>query len=429
MSKFDIIEHQVPCSYIREYPRGLASDQEDQLYLSVKQYKPRSNPEPRPGDITIIGAHANGFAKEVYEPLWDDLLQTLEQTNSPFRVRSIWIADVAHQGESYAMNEDKLGDDPHWNDHARDLAHLVNLHRKEMPRPIFGLGHSMGGCQLVNLALAHPRLLTGLILLDPVIQAPSKEHDAGGPSLAAMSTFRRDIWPSRDDAEKSFKKSPFYQAWDPRVLNLWVQYGLRSGPTLLHPSAKPPHVVLATPPAHEVHTFLRPNFAGYGASKGVPVDRNTHADLDETSSLSYPFYRPEANITFDKLGELRPPVLYVSGGTSQVSHPKLDQQRLNVTGAGRGGSGGAKEGRVQLVTLEGVGHLVAQEAPQRTAKEVVGWVAAEMDRWRAQEEKLREEYYSKGTVADRQAITEEWKKYTGGLPKRPAKKTGDASKL
>ena len=33
-------------------------------------------------------------------------------------------------------------------DHPRDLLHLINLKRAEMPRPIIGIGHSMGGSDL-----------------------------------------------------------------------------------------------------------------------------------------------------------------------------------------------------------------------------------------------------------------------------------------
>ena len=39
-----------------------------------------------------------------------------------------------------------------------------------MPRPLVGIGHSMGGQQLAHLALMHPRLLSLLVLVDPVIQ-------------------------------------------------------------------------------------------------------------------------------------------------------------------------------------------------------------------------------------------------------------------
>lgn len=35
-----------------------------------------------------------------------------------------------------------------WYDHSRDLLHMVNHFRDEMPRPIIGVGHSMGCAQL-----------------------------------------------------------------------------------------------------------------------------------------------------------------------------------------------------------------------------------------------------------------------------------------
>lgn len=35
-----------------------------------------------------------------------------------------------------------------WLDHSRDLMHLINLKRDEMPNPLVGIGHSMGGAQL-----------------------------------------------------------------------------------------------------------------------------------------------------------------------------------------------------------------------------------------------------------------------------------------
>jgi hypothetical protein len=61
--KFRIVEHLVPCQHIREYAQATANEQEDVLHLAVKQYIPLDNPSPKPGDITIIGGHANGFVK------------------------------------------------------------------------------------------------------------------------------------------------------------------------------------------------------------------------------------------------------------------------------------------------------------------------------------------------------------------------------
>ena len=84
--------------------------------------------------------------KELYEPLWDEILTRSRQQG--FGIRNIWIADFSHQGDSGVLNEGLLGNDPGWHDHARDLLHLINVQRDQMPQPIIGIGHSFGGSNL-----------------------------------------------------------------------------------------------------------------------------------------------------------------------------------------------------------------------------------------------------------------------------------------
>lgn len=47
--------------------------------------------------------------KELYEPHWEDLLQCC--TEKRIGVKAIWMADMAHQGQSGMLNGSKLGDD------------------------------------------------------------------------------------------------------------------------------------------------------------------------------------------------------------------------------------------------------------------------------------------------------------------------------
>ena len=68
-----------------------------------------SNTEPKPGDVTIIGAQGNSFPKEMYEPMWDDFLERMQVNGRS--VRNIWIADIASQGQSGILNEALLGPD------------------------------------------------------------------------------------------------------------------------------------------------------------------------------------------------------------------------------------------------------------------------------------------------------------------------------
>lgn len=45
----------------------------------------------------------------MYEPLWEQILGL--SGNNDFRIRGIWIADMASQGASGVLNEYDVGDD------------------------------------------------------------------------------------------------------------------------------------------------------------------------------------------------------------------------------------------------------------------------------------------------------------------------------
>ncbi|KAL2063009.1 hypothetical protein VTL71DRAFT_6081 [Oculimacula yallundae] len=414
-SIFQIKEHVLECQHIREYARATATSQEAVLHLSIKQYTPLDNLQPQRGDVTIIGAHANGFPKELYEPLWEDL--HARSKSNGFRIRSIWIADVAQQGQSGVLNEGLLGNDPAWSDHPRDLLHMINQFRSEMPLPIIGIGHSFGANTLCNLSFMHPRLFSTLIFLDPVIQEEASAPS--GPSPAQASTFRRDLWPSRVEAEAAFRKQNFYQTWDPRVLDRWCKYGIRETPTALYPDEKRA-VTLSTTKHQECFTFLRPSWEGMSEDGTKILHRDLVPDMDEKGPVNFPFYRPEPPRTVARLGELRPSVLYIFGSESAMSQPGARKLKMEVTGAGLGGSGGAKEGRVEELLLEGVGHLVAMEASEKCADSSAAWIGKEMKRFEEEHEKYVE--WTKQSMKAKTTLSEEWQKRIGGPLKKPKSK-------
>ena len=109
MANFRVVEHVVRAQHTRDRHAGAERGRENELKVHVKQYIPNSNTSPKAGDVTIIGAQANGFPKEMYEPFWDDVY---EQLNGLGRnIRGIWIADMVPQGQSGIINERLLGPD------------------------------------------------------------------------------------------------------------------------------------------------------------------------------------------------------------------------------------------------------------------------------------------------------------------------------
>ncbi|OLN85194.1 Peroxisomal membrane protein LPX1 [Colletotrichum chlorophyti] len=417
---FHIKEHVVDASHIREFPRALSQSQDDVLKLAVKEYIPKDNPSPKPGDVTIIGAHANGFPKELYEALWQDLHAESLKPSSTFRIRSIIIADAAWQGASFILNESKLGNDPGWFDHPRDLLHLINTLRP--PRPLVGIGHSFGGNAMANVAFIHPRLFSGLVLLDPVISKWSSNAKGSiSASPAAASASRRDIWASREDARKTFLKSPFYRAWDPRVFDAWVAHGLRDVPTQLHPSAPSGAVTLTTTKHQEVFTFFRPSWEAYDPSGREVIRPDLVPDLDPSLNERYytfPFYRSEGPTTLARLPYLRPGVLYVFGGLSDLSTPELREEKMKLTGTGTGGSGGKERGRVREVTLPEAGHLFPMEIPGVSAELAAGGIETALGAWRREQEEY--EAWTRLSSREKTTLTYEWFKRIG-RPERPPK--------
>lgn len=427
---FQIKEHTIPAQHVREWPRATANSQEDVLHIHIKQYIPLDNPNPQPGDVTIIGAHANGFPKELYEAMWAELHARAHQRQpGGFRIRGIWIADVANQGRSGALNEDLLGDDPCWHDHTRDLLHMTNVFRAEMPRPLVGVGHSFGGNILTHLSLLHPRLLTTLVLLDPVITHFTFRRMGAGVGPTRSSTFRRETWPSRAEAETSFRRSKFYSSWDPRVLDAWVAHAIRDTPTALFPNndgKDAGQVTLTTTKHQEVFTFFRPLWPYYKADG--TIDRDGAPDFDPKlndkvdPTNPFPFYRSEGSIILDNLPHVRPSVLWVFGGDSDLSLPEGRKEKLELCGSGGGGSGGVKEGRAAEVLLEGRGHLFPMEIPDQCAEHAVAWIGKEMQRWRAAEREYEE--WTKLPVREKTTLSQRFMDSVGRPPVK-SKKPGE----
>lgn len=308
---------------------------------------------------------------------------------------------------------------------------MVNHFRKHMKRPIIGIGHSMGGNNLINLSLMHPRLFTSFVFLDPVIQRETSMSSQF--NVAKASTTRRDRWPSRKAARAAFERSKFYKTWDTRVLDRWVEHGLRELPTALYPdsqassstlpaiSVEPTtasvvpdkdletEVTLKTTKHQEVLSFARANFPT--ADFPDPVSQSnplTHPDIPSAKNPSAPFYRPEPITTFSKLPFLRPSVFYMFADQSDMSTPPLKADKVGATGVGVGGSGGVKMGRVKEVTFEGVGHLFPMEVPSKTADTAAQWISSELERFRQLEEAHRQEW-SKVPREQKRLMSEEYK--------------------
>ncbi|KAK6821618.1 hypothetical protein RU639_007723 [Aspergillus parasiticus] len=271
--------------------------------------------------------------QEVYEPLRVEIYHAAKKAG--LQLRGIWIADAAHQGTSGILNEEKLGNDPSAFDHSRDHILMINQLRDKLSQPIFGIGHSMGATQLMNVSLMHPRIFQGLCLVEPIVFPYSAENQGRYPPAQA-SMRRRESFDSLDMAISQFRKSTMFQKWDPRAFDMWIKHGLRRAP-----GDRTGRVVLTTTKSQELFTFVRPTFL----SK-FPADRR----------LAFPDLALEA--PSDTLFTVR-----------------------NRTGVGISGSGGLTTGQVKHVVVRDTGHFGPMEDPRALAEKIVDWLKVEVEQW------------------------------------------------
>ena len=173
----------------------------------------------------------------------------------------------------------------------------------------------------VNLAIMHPRLLSTIILIEPVIL----DEGAGESNPALPSTLRRDIWDARAKAEASLRKA--FATWDQRALERFLQYGLRAVPTALYDTCRTEHippdsVTLTTSKHQEAWAYAQINFE----PKHSGLDRLLLPDWDPIVELPQLAARPECLITMRNLPYIRPSVLYVFGAKSPLSPPEIPRE-------------------------------------------------------------------------------------------------------
>lgn len=119
-------------------------------------------PEDR---INLIFLHGSQLTKEV----WNYYVK-LSYQHWGEKLDKVICVDSVNSGDSAVLNHEKIGWYNGWDDLARDNCLVIHdvINRREMSGPLFAIGHSMGGCEVLFMANFEPELLAGIILIDPV---------------------------------------------------------------------------------------------------------------------------------------------------------------------------------------------------------------------------------------------------------------------
>lgn len=168
-----------------------------------------------PGARPVLAfAHANGIPGHSYDTF-------LAPFAERFQVR---VVDCLGQDPDYPV-------DRNWRSLSRELEAFL----APLPKPIIGMGHSLGSVLMFLVAQRRPDWFQALIMLDPPV--------ANGPmgvflrlarlsgigdrfSPARKSKGRLDYWGNWDDVLSYFRSRKLFQSFDPRALDDYIQAGL-----------------------------------------------------------------------------------------------------------------------------------------------------------------------------------------------------------
>ncbi|MBN8938777.1 MAG: alpha/beta hydrolase [Rhizobiales bacterium] len=209
--------------------------------------------EKSPPDLLFL--HATGFNAQTYAPLLDPLSARY----------SIMALDQRGHGFS------DLPTDPQgivdWMPYARDLMLVLDRLVPDGGRPLVLAGHSMGAIVSLLAAVARPRAVRGLILLDPVMMSPLLRLATYTPwgrakfknfSLAVGAAKRRAVFGSKQEAVDTYRTRKAFQSWQPGFLEAYVDGGF---------VADAEGVRLACAPIWESATFSSHRHNSWGALK------------------------------------------------------------------------------------------------------------------------------------------------------------------
>ncbi|KAH8115696.1 Alpha/beta hydrolase fold-1 [Phellopilus nigrolimitatus] len=217
------------------------------LHITAKRYTlpALEAPEDVPGALTLILLHSTGFHKEIWEPTLQELFSflTLRSGTPGALVREAWSIECPNHGESAVLNETALLlPDNHNNFTCEKYATAVHRFLLAGPskgakvdfksRNLVGIGHSLGGVAMTILQQLSPKIpFQTVILVEPMLSPKGSACLQNlRVDLVRSAYERRDVWSNRQQALEALKQRGRTRKWDPRVLDVFVTYALRTHP-------------------------------------------------------------------------------------------------------------------------------------------------------------------------------------------------------
>ena len=174
-------------------------------------------------------AHATGFNALTYKEL-------LEPLSDNFNVRA-----VDARGHGFTKLKANPQDMYDWKIYCDDLIKSVELFVKKTQKPIILSGHSMGAASAIQVAAIRPDLVSGLVLVDPVLMTSKIKviFKIGrkypifknfpiikqGMMMSETTKKRRRDWVNKEEIFNSYKNKLIFKTWTETTIRNYIEGG------------------------------------------------------------------------------------------------------------------------------------------------------------------------------------------------------------
>ncbi|MZR61594.1 alpha/beta fold hydrolase [Alcanivorax sp. DP30] len=146
-----------------------------------------------------------------------------------------FLAPLAERYQLFVI--DRVGHDPDYPVDAQWHSLSLELEAKlaPLPKPIVGMGHSLGSVLMYLVAQRHPEWFSALLMLDPpmmngwqgmMINVAKLAGQIDRVTPAGKSRGRLDFWADWEAVESYFGSRGLFRAFDPRCLKDYLKAGL-----------------------------------------------------------------------------------------------------------------------------------------------------------------------------------------------------------
>lgn len=160
------------------------------------------------GDPQFVFIHANGFCKETWHPVIDEL-------GAPGHV------SIDQPGHGASEAPEPPFD---WWDFGRNALDVLAATGADR---LIGVGHSSGAATLAMAEILCPGTFDRLVLVEPIIPPPPYERVEQHP-LITGALRRRTLFESPDDAIGSYRGRGPFELWEERALQAYVTHGFEA---------------------------------------------------------------------------------------------------------------------------------------------------------------------------------------------------------